>query len=60
MLGRFKYLFGLKGAVSRRWLVGGWLGGILAKRLKGRTSQKFFASAVVFVAAFVIAKSVVF
>jgi uncharacterized protein len=40
-------------------LVGIWLGGLVAKRLNGPTLQKIFASAVVFVAMFVIVKSVV-
>jgi hypothetical protein len=46
-----------------QFLVGGfagmWLGGIVAKRLKGPTLQKTFAVAVVLVATFVIFKSVV-
>ena len=45
-----------------QFLVGGfagmWLGGILAKRLKGPTLQKVFSVAVVLVACFVIWKSV--
>ena len=40
-------------------LVGIWLGGIVAKRLKGPTLQKVFAIAVVLVAVFVIVKSAV-
>jgi uncharacterized membrane protein YfcA len=36
-----------------------WLGGIVAKRLHGRTLQKTFSIAVVLVAMFVIFKSVV-
>ena len=40
-------------------LVGIWLGGLLAKRLKGPTLQKVFATAVVLVAVFVIGKTVV-
>lgn len=39
--------------------VGMWLGGIVAKRLRGPTLQKTFSIAVVLVAAFVIVKSVV-
>ena len=46
-----------------QFLVGGfagmWLGGIVAKRLKGPTLQKTFSIAVVLVAVFVIFKSVV-
>lgn len=38
-------------------LVGIWLGGLVAKRLKGPTLQKVFATAVVLVAVFVIVKS---
>ncbi|MCA9009922.1 MAG: sulfite exporter TauE/SafE family protein, partial [Planctomycetaceae bacterium] len=45
-----------------QFLVGGfagmWLGGILARQLKGPTLQKVFSVAVVLVAAFVIWKSV--
>ncbi|TWT49312.1 Sulfite exporter TauE/SafE [Rubripirellula amarantea] len=45
------------------FLVGGfagmWLGGLVAKRLKGPTLQKIFSIAVVLVAVFVISKSVV-
>jgi uncharacterized membrane protein YfcA len=45
-----------------QFLIGGsagiWLGGILAKRLKGPTLQKTFSVAVVLVAGFVIWKSV--
>jgi uncharacterized membrane protein YfcA len=48
---------------STLFLVGGfvgmWLGGIVAKQLKGPTLQKVFAAAVVSVAIFVITKSVV-
>ena len=44
-----------------QFMVGGfagmWLGGIVAKRLKGPTLQKIFAVAVVLVAAFVIVKT---
>jgi len=40
-------------------LPGIWLGGVVAKRLKGATLQKVFAGAVVLVAIFVIVKSVV-
>ena len=40
-------------------LVGIWLGGIVAKKLKGPTLQKVFATAVVLVAVFVIVKTVV-
>nr|WRX36758.1 hypothetical protein [uncultured bacterium] len=40
-------------------LAGMWLGGIVAKRLKGPTLQKTFSIAVVLVAFFVILKSVV-
>jgi len=40
-------------------LIGMWLGGTVAKRLKGPTLQKVFASAVVLVAVFVIMKSVI-
>jgi len=46
-----------------QFLVGGfvgmWLGGIVAKRLKGPAPQKTFSVAVVLVAVFVIFKSVV-
>jgi len=46
-----------------QFLVGGlagmWLGGIVAKRLKGPTLQKTFSIAVVLVAGFVIFKSIV-
>ena len=38
--------------------VGMWIGGVLAKRLSGASLQKVFAGAVVFVAIFVISKSV--
>ncbi len=48
---------------TAQFLVGGlagvWLGSIVSKRLKGPTLQKVFAFAVVAVAAFVIAKSVI-
>lgn len=48
-------------ALTLEFLVGGftgmYLGGLLAKRLKGPTLQKVFATAVVLVAAFVIVKS---
>jgi uncharacterized membrane protein YfcA len=40
-------------------LVGIWLGGLVAKKLKGPTLQKVFATAVVLVAVFVIVKTVV-
>jgi uncharacterized membrane protein YfcA len=40
-------------------LVGIWLGGLVAKRLNGPTLQRVFASAVVLVAIFVIAKTVI-
>ncbi len=40
-------------------IVGMWLGGLVANRLKGPTLQKTFAIAVVFVAVFVIVKSIV-
>lgn len=40
-------------------LVGIWLGGLVAKKLKGPTLQKVFAAAVVLVAVFVIVKTVV-
>jgi uncharacterized membrane protein YfcA len=40
-------------------LVGIWLGGIVSKRLNGPTLQRVFATAVVLVAVFVIAKSIV-
>ncbi|QDV26477.1 sulfite exporter TauE/SafE family protein [Aureliella helgolandensis] len=40
-------------------LVGIWLGGLVAKKLKGPTLQKVFASAVVLVAVFVIVKTVI-
>ena len=47
--------------LTLQFLVGGfagmWLGGIVAKRLKGPTLQKVFALAVVLVAVFVIIKS---
>jgi uncharacterized membrane protein YfcA len=36
-----------------------WLGGMVAKRLKGPTLQKVFAIAVVLVAAFVIVKTTI-
>jgi len=39
--------------------VGMWLGGIVAKKIKGATLQRLFAAAVVGVAIFVIVKSVV-
>lgn len=39
--------------------VGMWIGGVFAKRLSGTTLQKVFAGAVVFVAIFVIAKSII-
>lgn len=46
-----------------QFLVGGlmgiWLGGLVAKRLKGPTLQKVFATAVVLVATFVIVRTVV-
>jgi uncharacterized membrane protein YfcA len=40
-------------------LVGIWLGGVVAKKLRGPTLQRVFAAAVVLVATFVILKSVV-
>lgn len=40
-------------------LVGIWLGGLLAKRIKGPTLQKIFAAAVVLVAGFVIVKTII-
>lgn len=47
--------------LTLQFLVGGfagiWLGGLVAKRLKGPTLQKIFSIAVVLVAIFVIAKS---
>jgi uncharacterized membrane protein YfcA len=50
-------------AITLQFLVGGvigiWLGGLVAKRLKGPTLQKVFSAAVVLVAAFVIVKTVV-
>lgn len=49
--------------VAIQFMVGGfggmWLGGVVAKRLKGPTLQKTFSIAVVLVAMFVIVKSVV-
>ena len=48
---------------TSQFLVGGfcgmWLGGVVSKRLQGATLQKVFATGVVFVAVFVLAKSVV-
>ncbi len=40
-------------------LVGIWLGGLVAQKLKGPTLQKVFAAAVVLVAMFVIVKTAV-
>jgi uncharacterized membrane protein YfcA len=40
-------------------LVGIWLGGLVAKKLKGPTLQKVFAAAVVLVAVFMIVKTVI-
>ena len=48
---------------TMQFLVGGlagiWLGGLVAKKLKGPMLQKVFATAVVLVAVFVIVKTVV-
>jgi uncharacterized membrane protein YfcA len=46
-------------SIAPREAVGIWLGGLVAKRLNGPTLQRVFASAVVLVAVFVIAKTVV-
>jgi uncharacterized membrane protein YfcA len=60
------YLIGgneLSWEITGAFIVGGftgmWFGGLVAKRLKGPTLQKIFSIAVVLVAVFVIAKSVV-
>lgn len=50
----------ITGAFLMGGFAGMWAGGLVAKRMKGPTLQKVFSIAVVLVALFVIAKSVVF
>lgn len=51
--------FETTGAFLMGGFAGMWIGGLVAKRLKGPTLQKVFSIAVVLVAMFVIAKSVI-